>query len=338
MKLHFCFIIALISSGCRLPQPEGLAFVSNEDSNTISIIDLSKLDTINSFYVGWRPRGLKISPNGKFLYVALSGSPKCSPSMLEEECDKRHPDKSKDGIAEVDIRSMKVVRVLPSGSDPEQFDISPDGRFIFVSNEDVGLLSIIDVEKAAVVRQIPVGEEPEGVKVSPDGRIVMVTNESDGTLSVIDVASQKLAGQVKVGNRPRDIVFSDDGISAYVSNELDGTISIVDTKALQETGRIDLKQNSLPMGLQFDEGNDILFIATGRGGSVITADVRAKKILSETVVGKRPWGLALTGDKSHVITANGSSNDVSVVEASTGIVVKKINVGNGPWGVVVMAL
>ena len=45
-------------------------------------------------------------------------------------------DKSKDGIAVVDVASRKMIRVLPGGSDPETFDISQDGTTLFVSNED----------------------------------------------------------------------------------------------------------------------------------------------------------------------------------------------------------
>ena len=86
--------------------------------------------------VGTRPRGVRISPDGKTVFVALSGSPKCPPTMPDEECEKLKSDKSKDGVAVVDVASRKVTRVLPGGSDPETFDISQDGSTLFVSNED----------------------------------------------------------------------------------------------------------------------------------------------------------------------------------------------------------
>ena len=43
--------------------------------------------------------------------------------MPDAECEKLKADKTKDGIAEVDVAARKVRRILPGGSDPEQFDI-----------------------------------------------------------------------------------------------------------------------------------------------------------------------------------------------------------------------
>ena len=76
------------------------------------------------------------------MYVALSGSPKCPPTMPDAECERLVADKSQDGIAAVDVATRRVARVLPGGSDPEAFDLSADGSRIFVSNEDVHLVSV----------------------------------------------------------------------------------------------------------------------------------------------------------------------------------------------------
>jgi YVTN family beta-propeller protein len=50
-------------------------------------------------------------------------------------------------------------------------------------------------------------------------------------------------------------------------------------------------------------------------------------------VGARPWGLGLTPDGKKLYTANGSSNDVTVVDAMTLAVIRRIPVGETPWGV-----
>jgi len=54
-------------------------------------------------------------------------------------------------------------------------------------------------------------------------------------------------------------------------------------------------------------------------------------------VGKRPWGIALSPDGRTLYSANGPSNDVSIVNLATNTVIGKIGVGAGPWGVVVLA-
>ena len=51
-------------------------------------------------------------------------------------------------------------------------------------------------------------------------------------------------------------------------------------------------------------------------------------------VGSAP-GIALSADGRKIYTANGGSADVSVVDAETGKVEKRITTGGSPWGVVV---
>jgi len=50
-------------------------------------------------------------------------------------------------------------------------------------------------------------------------------------------------------------------------------------------------------------------------------------------VGQRPWGIGLTPDGRKLYTANGSSNDVTVVDTVTNKVVATIKAGDGPWGI-----
>jgi YVTN family beta-propeller protein len=53
-------------------------------------------------------------------------------------------------------------------------------------------------------------------------------------------------------------------------------------------------------------------------------------------VGPRPWGIALSPDGKTLYSANGPSNDISVVDLATNAVVKKVKVGSSPWGVVAL--
>src|SRR5207302_10200841 len=122
-----------------------------------------------------------------------------------------------DGIGVFDVQQNKLVRTIQSGSDPENFDLTKDGRTIIVSNEDYAKASFIDDNSGKVTKSVTVGEEPEGVKVSPNGKFVYVTSENNGTISAIDVASAKLIKTFKVGRRPRSVAFMPDSSRAYVS-------------------------------------------------------------------------------------------------------------------------
>ena len=64
-------------------------------------------------------------------------------------------------------------------------------------------------------------------------------------------------------------------------------------------------------------------------------DAATDSIVATVDVGVRPWGIALTSDGRKLYSANGPSNDVTVVDTETMKVLKKIPAGELPWGVVV---
>ena len=130
----------------RRPAPPQRVYVSNETAGTVAVIDPATGNVLAAIPVGKRPRGLRVSRDGKQLYVALSGSPIAPPGV--DESTLPPADRSADGIAVVDIATRKIVRTIPSGQDPEAFDLSPDGRWLYVSNEETAEMSVVDVAAA----------------------------------------------------------------------------------------------------------------------------------------------------------------------------------------------
>src|SRR4051794_3111722 len=115
-------------------------YVSNERSNDISIIDSGTGQVVQTIPVGKRPRGIHVSRDGARVFVALSGSPIGGPNVRDE--DPPPADKRADGIAVVDATTGRFLEKIASGSDPEQFSLGNDERFLYVSNEDEGQASV----------------------------------------------------------------------------------------------------------------------------------------------------------------------------------------------------
>jgi len=114
----------------------------------------------------------------------------------------------------VDIQARRVERILPGGSDPENFAVSADGARLFVSNEDANAASIVDVATGRIVATVPVGREPEGVGVRPGTSEVWVTGETDHDVTILDGSDGRhgpVLGRVVVDRRPRNVAFSPDG-------------------------------------------------------------------------------------------------------------------------------
>jgi quinoprotein dehydrogenase-associated probable ABC transporter substrate-binding protein len=315
--------------------PAERVYVTNEDAGTISIISTATRSLIGEIPVGTRPRGVAVSRDGEQLYVALSGSPKCPPTLADDECAKLAADKSKDGIAVVDVRSRAVLRVLPGGSDPEEFDLDTvDGR-LYVSNEDAAELAIVDLATGDVVRTVAVGGEPEGVRLRPDRKAVYVTSESDHAVTVVDTVNGAVLNSIEVGWRPRDAIFSADGSRAYVSAEHGGSVAVIDVATSTVLKTLVLTPGSLPMGLALSPDEQRLYVANGRARTVSVVDLAAGNLVADIRVGARPWGIGLTSDGKFLYTANGSSNDVSVVDTESLNVIATIRVGATPWGIAI---
>ena len=137
-------------------------YVSDETGGNVVVIDPGSATVIERIPVGKRPRGIRLSRDGKSLFIALSGSPIAGPGVDESALPPA--DRTADGIGQLDLTTHKMIRKYPSGQDPEVFDISPDGKTLYVSNEDAAQMSVLDLESGTIRTRVPVGEEPEDRK------------------------------------------------------------------------------------------------------------------------------------------------------------------------------
>jgi YVTN family beta-propeller protein len=334
--------LGLALAGCSGdPGPSGRSgyrlYVSNEISGDLSIIDPGSRREIARVPLGKRPRGLAASPDGRLLYIALSGSPIAGPGV--DESTLPPADKAADGIAVFDIESSRILRVLRGVSDPEQVAVSRDGRRLFVASEDTGRALVIDARQGGVLASLEVGGEPEGVAVSPDGRIAYATSEEDHVVAVIPTDRPRVRARVRVGLRPRNAVFTSDSRRAFVPGENDSTVTAIDVASDRVIGRTRIAgDNSRPMGVAISPGDRYLFVTTGRGRRLVRLDASTLRAAGSVEVGERPWGVTLSPDGRFAFTANGPSNDVSIVDAASMRVVARVRVGDRPWGVIAVPM
>jgi YVTN family beta-propeller protein len=308
-------------------------YASDEVGDSIYVIDTRSDSVVDVFYAGQRPRGVRLSSDGKSLIVAVSGSPRGGPGVDESKLPP--PDRSKDGIAIVDL-ATKEVRRLPGGHDPENFDLSRDGKTVYVSNEDAGTATVVDVPSGKIIATVKVGDEPEGVETTPDGSEVWVTSEEKGTVTVVDVATNKAVATIKVAKRPRSVIFTRDGSKAYVPAELDSAVVVVDARSRKVLKKIQIPgPGAKPMGSAISPDGKFVYITNGRGKTVSIIDTGADSLLATFEVGERPWGIGVSPDGKHIYTANGPGGNISVIDADAHQVTKRIPAGKSPWGIAV---
>src|SRR5712691_7370000 len=134
------------------PPPKVRVYVTNEWSGDLTVINGDTHTAIGTYKLGKRPRGIQASPDGKSLYVALSGSPPAPPGTDEKTLPP--PDRAADGIGEIDANTYQVMRIIQAGNDPEQVAVSDDGTRLYVANEDAAQTSVVDLASGTVVARV----------------------------------------------------------------------------------------------------------------------------------------------------------------------------------------
>jgi PQQ-dependent catabolism-associated beta-propeller protein len=295
-------------------------FVSNEKDNTITVLDGKTFDILKTVAVGARPRGIVLSRDGKSLYICTSDA---------------------DHIEVADLASLKVIRILPSNPDPEFLALSHDGKTLYVANEDNSEVSVLDVADGRITSEILVGVEPEGMAVSPDDKTVLCTSETTSMAHFIDVTAYTVRASVLVGSRPRFAAFTQDGKRIWVSSEVAGTVAVIDTATHQILHTITFDLPEVPkaairaVGVSLTVEGTKAFVDLGpahRGAVIDTNTYRVEKYL---LVGQRAWLGDFSPDQRSRYTANGISNDMSVIDVKTLEVTQSVPVGQSPGGVVV---
>src|SRR5262245_18066473 len=110
------------------------------------------------------PLGLAVDQEGRIAYVALHTA---------------------GAVAEVDLRSGKVLREVAVGRGPH--DLARAGGTLFVTCEEDDTLVRIDPGRLAVTGRWRVGQAPRGVAASTDGAKVFVACHDERELRAVDV-------------------------------------------------------------------------------------------------------------------------------------------------------
>lgn len=138
--------------------------------------------------------------------------------------------------------------VVPVGDGSEGFDVSLDGREIWVANAHDGSISIIDFPAKKVTQTIDAGlRGANRLKFTPDGKHVFVSSLGGPDVAVFDAASRKEIKRIPVGHGAAGIEMQPDDTRVFVASTPDNYVSVIDLKTLEVVGRIDVGQE--PDGL-----------------------------------------------------------------------------------------
>lgn len=191
------------------------AYVTSFTSNPgrVTMVDtrtMQVIGTILMLNIARLPHGALLSHDGSKLFITNSGSGNIAV------------------IRTVDNSQFYITldtsgRSLTSDTSPYLCDITPDDRYVFVTDyKDIARnVYVIDLQTDSTKpsRAIPIGGRSVHVAITPDGRYAFVCNSGDSSVNVINTLDFSVTTIVNVGRQPHGVIFTPDGLTAYVTTE-----------------------------------------------------------------------------------------------------------------------
>lgn len=192
--------------GIALAPEFGKGFITNGQSNSVTIFDLKTLAKLGEPQTGQNPDSVCFEPKTKHIFT-FNG-------------------RSNDSTA-IDPKTNEVIKTFPVGGKPEE--CQPDGTGkIYVNLEDSGEIVEIDATKPAVLRHVSIApcESPSGLAIDQKNKKLFSVCDNK-MMAVTDIPTLKVVATPAIGSGPDGAGF-DPGLGlAFSSNGGDATLSIV---------------------------------------------------------------------------------------------------------------
>ena len=223
------------SSGSGLVSAHNMMYrhsVTIYDANTFELVStvpdsvqLSKYgySKYSSIYRGSPVEGA-YSPDGKYLYVTnyamygkgfnREGHDICSPASGYDTSF----------LYRVNLATYEIDNVYPVGSVPKVVEVTPDNKFVLVSNWCSYDLKVISIASQKVIKTIKIGRYPRGIAVSNDSKFAYVAEMGGSRIHVINLEDFSIT-HIPIGSNPRAIVLSPDNSMMYVTMNLSGKVA-----------------------------------------------------------------------------------------------------------------
>ena len=268
------------------------------------------LDTINGILNG-APVEAAFSHNGKYAWVSnynMSGD-----KFINPGCDDCSSNKFDDSyLYKINTETFAIEKIIKVGSVPKYVAVSPDNKYVLVSNWTSGDVSVVDIEKSKEIKRIKAGRFPRGIVVDSKSKYAYVTIMGSIHILKIDLENFTTSQIKNVGNGPRHLCISSNDSLLYVSLNNEGKIAKINlldesiTKticggsprsmiitpddkflyvvnySINKMSKIDLKKFEVieqqetkehPIGITFDSQNNEVWVACYSGCLMVYRDI-----------------------------------------------------------------
>lgn len=313
------FIGLLMFTATAYAEPDNTyAYVSNTNSNTISVIDVMTLTKIIDIPTDAGPSNVIVNPAGTYLYVAFDKTPYvCVYSTTDYTLVKK--------IKVTDSTTFQYTRMAMNDEGTRLYvTISSDQNLYVIdtttytvynhSTMYLGMLGVeyyngrvyvaqyagnkvyaIDPVTLNVLKEYAGGgvNWPYDFAVNPTSNKLYVMN-SNGTATVIDLTTQAYEGILNTYRSVSENYFS--GISVntsgyiYVADKTNGVIAVFNPSRALVTNITGL---SAPYGVAANNYNNTVFVAGNGDGNLYVIDTTTNAIIVEGYIGNGPYQISI---------------------------------------------
>lgn len=266
-------------------------------------VDLAAFGIEGGGVVQGSPVEAAFTPDGRFVYVSnyKMFGPGYDP-VADDDCDRGDWDDS--FVYKIDVATLTIVAVVPTGAVPKFLAVSPDGNRLVVSNWCGFDVSIIDTATDAELGRVDVGRHPRGVAIRSDSRYAYVTVMGEARIDVIDLQSLNVVNSLHdaAGSTPRHLALSNDDRYLYVSNHTMNSVRKIDlsTGTVVGTARTGVETRTMAIA---DDGES-LYVVNYQDGTISKVRTSDMEVLQTVYSGVHPVGITYDADTRQVWVAN----------------------------------
>jgi YVTN family beta-propeller protein len=169
--------------------------VSNWCSYTVTVISVETGKTVQNVKIGRYPRGIAITKDSLYAYVAEMGG---------------------SGVHRINLQDFSKT-FIPVGSNPRAIVLSPDEKTLYVTLNISGKVAAWNLEENKLIKTVSTGKAARSLDISDDGSALFVVNYGSGTMSKVRASDLKVIQTIKVCNEPIGITFDAPSQNTWVA-------------------------------------------------------------------------------------------------------------------------
>ena len=182
------------------------------------------------------------------------------------------------------------------------------------------------------IRRLSLDEIYQPIQREP---VLIVANKHSNTLSYVDPVNLEVMETIHIGNNPHEITIAPDQRTAYLSSyESPGNaILVVDLMARQQIGTIATDPYTRIHGAAFAPDGRHVYFTAGQTGYVVEVETSTNTVTRAIPTGGELSHMVyLSPDGEYLLTANISSQNISVIHRESGQLEALIPAGEGVEG------